>query len=171
MIYTVRLPDQQKPAQMELAELKAAYANGSIPGKALVTLEHQDFWYSVAELMGDKPPKPLLFPCPPCKQMIRARAIDRGNPVTCPKCQARVIVTNPAANQAAATAATEKHRGHPTFWLGLITFLIGLGMVVYPYLRPAPGVAHGLISYVITIVGIAMMSGSKLGRVRRLPRG
>src|SRR6186997_2438803 len=108
MTYTIRIPGKAQPIQMEFAKLKNAYADGNVPGKALVTLEHQDFWYSLEELMGDKTTKPLLFPCPHCKQMIRSRMIDRGNPVKCPKCRSVGVVPNPRDTRIAATVSIAK---------------------------------------------------------------
>jgi hypothetical protein len=166
MTYTVRIPGKPEPIQMEAATLKNAYAAGNIPAKTLVTLEHQDFWYSVAELMGDKPAKPLLFPCPTCKQMIRARALDRGNPVSCGRCQSATVVPNPRDTREMAAAATEKRRGKPLFAAGLVMTIIGVGMVVYPFLDPSPEVHLGWISFAIVIIGVAMMTGQWL-----LPKG
>jgi hypothetical protein len=162
MTYTVRIPGKAQPVQMEFAVLKYAYADKNIPGTALVTLEHQDFWYSLAELMGDKPAKPLLFPCPKCKQMIRSRAIDRGNEITCSKCHSVTMVPNPAHTRARAAAATEKARKKPMFWAGLTTTVIGTGLVFYPVLFPDPGVRMGVISFAIIGIGIAMMMGKRI---------
>jgi hypothetical protein len=165
MTYTVRIPGKPEPIQMEAATLKNAYAAGNIPAKTLVTLEHQDFWYSVAELMGDKPAKPLLFPCPTCKQMIRARALDRGNPVSCGRCQSATVVPNPRETRERATAATEKARKKPMFWAGLVTTVIGTALVFYPVLFPEPAeqseVRYEVISFAIIILGVAMMTGTR----------
>ena len=128
MTYTVRIPGKTQPIQMDLAKLKNAFADGNVPGNALVTLEHQDFWYSLAELMGDKPAKPLLFPCPQCKQMIRSRMIDRGNPVKCPKCQAGVTVPNPSKVHEQIVRHQARERAKPWVWLGAGMLLIGCSM-------------------------------------------
>lgn len=163
MIYNVRIPGNPQPQPMEFGQLKNAYSDGNIPGSALVTMEHQGFWYPLAEVMGDEPTKPLLFACPNCKHMIRSRAIDRGNPIGCPKCQYRGMVPNPTVHQALAVAATEKNRGKPLLWLGLVTFVIGAGMVAWQNLATNPGGFHGFVSYGITLLGIAMMGGTKIG--------
>lgn len=162
MTYTVRIPGKTAPIQMEFAKLKNAYADGNIPGKALVTLEHQDFWYSLAELMGDKETKPLLFPCTQCKQMIRSRAIDRGNPVKCPKCNAALTVPNPQNTRLAASASVAKRRRRPMFVAGLITALMGVGLYVYQFLDESMQVRFNKPACLIIALGAAMMAGRRI---------
>jgi hypothetical protein len=109
--------------------------------------------------MGDKPAKPMLFPCPICKQMVKARAIDRGNPVSCGRCQSAIVVPNPRETREMAAAATAKRRGKPLFYAGLLTTITGVGMLVYPFLARSPEVLIGRGTFLIIILGIAMMTG------------
>lgn len=157
LTYTVRIPGQQMPVQMEFAKLKNAYADGNIPGQALVMLEHQDFWYSVAELMGDEPTKPLLFPCGVCKQMVKSRWIDRGNPVKCPKCHGMLTVPNPEATRAQIAVDQKRARATPFVWLGVVMILAGVGTTAFSYLQArSEGGYYGIV-YGLVLVGLFMV--------------
>jgi hypothetical protein len=157
LTYTVRIPGQQTPVQMEFAKLKNAYADGNIPGKALVTLKHQDFWYSVAELMGDEPTKPLLFPCGTCKQMVKSRWIDRGNPVKCPKCHGTLTVPNPEATRAQIAVDQKRARATPFVWLGVVMILVGVGTTAFSYLQArSEGGYYGIV-YGMVLMGLFLV--------------
>jgi hypothetical protein len=157
LTYTVRIPGQQTPAQMEFAKLKNAYADGNIPGTALVTLEHQDFWYPLAELMGDAPTKPLLFPCGACKQMVKSRWIDRGNPVKCPKCNGALTVPNPDATRAQIVVEQKQSRATPFVWLGVLMIVVGMATTAFSYFQArSEGGAYG-IWYGVVLAGLAMV--------------
>jgi hypothetical protein len=157
LTYTVRIPGQQTPVQMEFAQLKNAYADGNIPGTALVTLEHQDFWYPLAELMGDAPTKPLLFPCGACKQMVKSRWIDRGNPVKCPKCHGTLTVPNPEATRAQIAVEHKQAKAAPFLWLGVGMILVGIATTVFSYLQARSESGSYAVVYGLVLVGFFLV--------------
>jgi Zn finger protein HypA/HybF involved in hydrogenase expression len=82
---------------MELAQIHQALRSGTITEQWLVREERQDFWYSVAKLIGKVESNPIALVCPRCQSPITARRIDIGLPVACPRCGAEAIVIDPEA--------------------------------------------------------------------------
>ena len=93
--------------RMELSEIHDALKRGSITEQWMVRDERQDFWYSVAKLVGKVGSQPVMLFCPNCRTPIQARRIDIGLPATCPQCATAVIVPDP---EAYALRQRDEHR-------------------------------------------------------------
>lgn len=161
MRYLLRMPDGQEP-EWDLPALDTAFHKGQVDADASVRSEHQDFWYPVAELLGERATRPLVFPCSYCQHMIHSRRIDIGNPVTCPVCQAAEVVPDVRRHRKSRLpkplSAFERAKRR-VFWGGLV-FLAGLFPVVYWGLHPRPGYnadRYPLAFTVLVYIGLALL--------------
>jgi hypothetical protein len=94
MAYLVK-PLAGEPLRMEMVQIREALERGTITPLWMARDERQDFWYSVAVLLGQTPAEPVRASCPQCRIGFSARHIDIGLPVPCPKCGRENTVPDP----------------------------------------------------------------------------
>ncbi|MES2597349.1 MAG: hypothetical protein V4662_18515 [Verrucomicrobiota bacterium] len=158
MAYQVKESLTAKPRTYALEGIHSDYKQKLLAGTALVCEERQDFWYSVAELVGDAPTARFSFVCPKCKGMVPARQIDVGLETKCPRCQNLTQVPDVKARQNSLLDRHLLKEANQTVFAGAVIFLVGAGATVAGYLDAIS--RNGTSFYVLwglAVIGAGMM--------------
>jgi hypothetical protein len=162
MRYFVRLPDGDEREFVNLAALEAAHELGEVEGDELVRSELQEFWYPVAELVGESETRALIFPCHGCQHMIHSRRIDMGHPIACPACHAVQVVPDVRKRKKdwEPVKSTPEEKARSRVVLGVLILIVGLGPLAYWYFHPRPGYNADRYPWVYTVLvyaGLALV--------------
>ena len=170
-IYVVRTRSG-KVEQHSHHKVLAIYHAGNFPEGTIVRSEAQDFWYPIEQLVGAEPAKQLLFPCPTCNRMIRARWIDQGLKVGCSECKEESYVPVRSRNAEAVALRSRHDVAKSDLIKGAIAFFAGTGLTAASFLdRGSTGTF--VIWWKPAIIGLGLItySASTLFRLRKISRG
>ena len=150
MGYLVKESLTAEPRQYDLESIRSDLERKQLAGNALVREERQDFWYSVAELVGESPAKEFEFACPRCQATIQAREIDVGLEIPCPECLEMVLAPDILPQKDPSVDQPLLRRGNRLL-------LIGAAIFFTTELLSFNGHGIFLVSRVLELVGACMM--------------
>ena len=150
MTYLVKESFTAKPRSYTLEALQSDHAGKLLAGTAMVREDRQDFWYSVAELVGATPAKEFPFACPHCRATTQAREIDVGLEVSCRECGKRVMAPDVPPKKDPEADLHLLRRGRLLFISGAAIFL---GTLIFAL--NGHGIPIG--SRILELVGACMM--------------
>lgn len=127
MGYLVKASFSAEPRAYTLEGIRADVDAGLLPPTAMSRHEKQDFWYSVAELIGQEPTPTFRFRCKHCRSRLAARKMDLGLQLQCEKC--KKVSDVPDIGRA----------GRFMMVAGAIAACLGLITAVANYFMPMPG--------------------------------
>lgn len=175
MAYQVKESLTAKPRTYALEGIHSDYKQKLLAGTALVCEERQDFWYSVAELVGDAPTARFSFVCPKCKGMVPARQIDVGLETKCPRCQTLAQVPDVRARQNAVMDRHLLKEATQTLLAGAAVFVVGAGTTVAGYMDAIDrGGTSFYIFWGLAVAGAGMMitgQGRRRLYFKKYPKG
>lgn len=159
MAYLVKETIASTPRPYVLDGIISDHRQQLLKGDALVRDERQDFWYSVAELIGEAPTPLLRFVCQHCKGMIQGRKIDTGLEVKCPKCGHPREVPDVAVLRNAVLDTQTLRQANGSLLGGFLFFAIGAGATAASYMDAISrkGGSQYSIFWGLAILGAGMM--------------
>ncbi len=95
MGYLVKASFNAEPRSYALDGIRTDVKAGLLPLTAMVREEKQDFWYSVGELIGERPVKNIDVRCGRCGHANAVREIELELNTQCLTCGAEFIVADP----------------------------------------------------------------------------
>lgn len=175
MAYLVKESLTAQPRTYALEGIQSDYQQKLLTGTALVCEDRQDFWYSVAELVGDAPTARFSFVCPKCKGMIPARQIDVGLEVKCPRCQSLASVPDVKARQNSLMDRHLLKEATQTLLAGSAVFVVGAGTTVASYMDAlSRGGTSFYIFWGLAVIGAGMIIsgfGQRSRYFKKYPKG
>lgn len=165
MGYLVKASYNAEPRSYALAGIQTDVKAGLLPLTAMVREEKQDFWYSVGELIGEKPSAMFKFVCDHCKAMIAARKVDVGLSIQCGSCSALLIVPDIEARKLAIQDHDMLKSARGMMIGGGLTALMGIICSVFTYLAASEfGAGHFLVFTGLIGGGLGLLN---LGWIKR----
>ena len=116
----------------------------------MVREDRQDFWYSVEELIGEKPAAEFSFACPHCSAMTQAREIDVGLEVSCRACGKMVLVPE---IQPQKDPEADRH----LLRRGKLLLIVGAAIFTGTLILSLSGHGIFVVSRILELVGACMM--------------
>lgn len=143
MAYLVKESFTAAPKQCMLEGIRSEHTDKLLAGTAMIREERQDFWYSVAELVGETPAREFQFACPNCRAITEAREIDVGLQVPCQKCQALILAPD-------IKPVKDPGPDRPLLRRGNLLLIVGAVILCSQFI-------DGHISKIVSAIGICMM--------------
>jgi hypothetical protein len=146
MGYLVKASFNAEPRSYALDGIRTDVKASLLSLTAMVREEKQDFWYSVGELIGEKPTAMFKFVCDQCKTMISARKIDVGLSMKCGSCSTALLVPDIEARKLAIQDHDMLKSARGMMVAGSLTALVGIICSVFTYLAANEfGAGHFLV--------------------------
>jgi len=165
MGYLVKASFNAEPRSYALDGIRTDVKAGLLALTAMVREEKQDFWYSVGELIGEKPTAMFKFVCDQCKAMISARRIDVGLSMKCGSCSAALVIPDIEARKQAIQDHDMLKSARGMMIAGGLTALAGIVCSVFTYLAANEfGGGHFLVFTGLVGGGLGVMN---LGWIKR----